>query len=258
MLQKKYLFSVLALVVALGTFSSTVSADEGSNNDRGPRMGIMRMEARAMLKPSVVGRVTAVSGNTITITSRGLGRNATSTQTFTIDATNAVVVKGNATSTVSSIAVGDEVMAQGTISGSNVVATKIFDGKAMQRIGDRLDKRASSTQMMMGNGEPVVAGKVSAISGNSVTVVTASNQTYTVDATNAKVMVKGSASTLSSVAVSDRVVVQGTVNGNSIVATTVIDQGVPKVDNGNNDNNGNDHPGFIRGVGNFFKHLFGF
>jgi hypothetical protein len=111
-----------------------------------------------------------------------------------------------------------------------------------------------------GNGQPVIAGKVSAVSGNSLTVMTTSNVTYTVDASSAKILKGSNTIVLSSVAIGDTVLVQGAVNGTSVTASTVVDQsgtpanGMPAP--------GKEQPrGFLGGVGNFFKsfaHLFGF
>ncbi len=93
--------------------------------------------------PEVVGKVTAVNGNTITVTKnahrefkRGTSTPVTTTTPpapiiYTIDASNAVVIKGNATSTVASITVGDVLSVQGTVSGTNVTATKIRDNSMM-------------------------------------------------------------------------------------------------------------------------------
>jgi formylmethanofuran dehydrogenase subunit C len=203
-----------------------------------------------------------VSGNTITITNRG-PREASTTVTFTIDASNAVVVKGNATSTVGSIAVGDVILVKGTITGTNVVATKIFDGPMMQKIGERMEDRrgnhASSTPPFQGNGQPVVAGTVSAVSGNTITIINSGNASYTVDVSGAKIIVKGNQNaSVSNVSIEDHVVVQGAVNGASITATSVLD-GTNNSGNGG-DNGGEDKgpKGFFGGIGGFFKHLFGF
>ena len=57
-----------------------------------------------------------------------------------------------------------------------------------------------------------------------MTVTNKSNVTYTVDATNAKIVQGQNTIAVSNVAVGDSVVVQGTVNGNSITASSVIDQ----------------------------------
>src|ERR1700722_1326994 len=76
------------------------------------------------MPPGVFGTVSAISGSTLTVTSKGFGANATAT-TYTVNAANATVMKNGATSALSDIAVGDNVMAQGTVSGDTVTATKI-------------------------------------------------------------------------------------------------------------------------------------
>ena len=201
-----------------------------------------------MMRPAVSGTVTAISGSTITINARQGFSSTTPTTTFTINATNATVRKNNATSTVSSIVVGDRISAIGTVSGTNVTATSIIDG--MMGRGNNDDQgnngNASSTAPFLGNGEPVIAGTISSISGNSVSITTASNIAYTVDTTNAKIVKGGSASTLSAVTVGDKVLIQGTINGTTVSATTVVDQTKQA------------SKGFIGGIGQFFMHLFGF
>lgn len=209
-----------------------------------PGMGGMR---GMMGKPAVVGTVSAVNGNSITVSGRqGFGTSTPAT-TFTVDATNAKVMKANAASTVSSIAVGDTVVVQGTVSGSNVTATMIRDGVMMMR---GAGNKTGQTPAVQGNGEPVIAGTISAINGASLTVTNKSNVTYTVDTTNAKILLGNTASSLSSVKVGDAVVVQGTVNGNSIAASSVIDQAAPAGQT--------THKSIFAGIGQFFSHLFGF
>ena len=75
----------------------------------------------------IVGTVATVNGNSLTDTSKFGQRDATST-TYTVDATNATVIKNGRSPTVSAIAVGDTVMVTGTVSGTSVTATKINDG----------------------------------------------------------------------------------------------------------------------------------
>lgn len=234
--------------------------------------GVNGMNRGGTMKPGVFGTVTAVNGNTITINGRqGFGPTATATTTYTVDATNATVKKNNATSTVSAIAIGDTIFAQGTITGTNVVATTIRDGVMMGARGQGGpgmngkggQGHATSTPPVSpftGNGQPVIAGSVSAISGTSLTVTTASNVIYTVDASNAKIVEGQNTIALSTIVVGNKVLVQGTVNGTSITASTVVDQsGVPASVTANMDKGRK--LGFFGGVGNFFKsfaHLFGF
>ncbi len=219
--------------------------------------------------PGVFGSVSAISGDTLTVTSKGFGQHATTT-TYMVDATNATVTKNGSASSVSAIAVGDSVMVQGTVSGTNVIAKTIRDGIPQLKGRDSDNDwsgHATSTMphkpmpmgpTIAGNGEPVVGGTISAINNSTITLTNKSNVTYTVDASSALVSKGNATSSVSSLAVGDNVLVQGTVNGTSITASTIIDQGAPKTA-------GNDgKPGFMGignifgGLGAFFHHLFGF
>jgi len=161
--------------------------------------------------PGVFGTVTAISGTSLTVTSHGFGQNQNQT-TYTVDATNATVTKNGSASSVGNIAVGDQVMVQGTVNGTNVTATTIRDG--MMGRG------------MNGNG---VFGTVASVSGNTITVTATmgsnggSGTTYTVDATNAAVTKNGASSSVSNIAVGDKVMVQGTVSGSNVTATAIRD-----------------------------------
>jgi hypothetical protein len=199
--------------------------------------------------------------------------NATTTPaTYTVDAANAQVMKNGATSTVASIAIGDTVMVQGAVSGTNVAATMIRDG-AMTAMGQRgmpgnygKGNRPTSTPAaspIQGNGEPVVAGNVTAISGSSLTVTNASNVTYTIDISNATIVKSGATTTIASVAVGDNVIAQGVVEGASVTASSLIDQGSSNRSNGTPTNapstgSRSGLSGFFGAIGNFFKHIFGF
>ncbi len=218
--------------------------------------------------PGVFGTVASISGNTLTVTSKGFGPNATAT-TYTVDATNATVTKTNAASTVSVIAVGDMVAVQGTVSGTNVTATTIHDGMMRMMRGEhdgmfgKGAHSASSTpggtasQFPAGNGQPVIGGAVTAITGNSLTVTNKSNVTYTIDATSAKVSKASvTGATVSSISVGDNVVIQGTINGTAVTASSVIDQGTAPSSTGTTPPA--HRGGFMGAVGGFFSHLFGF
>jgi hypothetical protein len=195
---------------------------------------------------------------------------------YTVDATSAKIYKGSATTTVSvsDIAQGDTVMVQGTISGTNVAATVVRDGVSGTMGGGKgfgggrgassTMPRSSSTPLIQGNGEPVVGGSVTAISSTTLTITNSSNVPYTINVASATVVVKGASSTLSNIAVGDNVIVQGTVNGNSVTASSIIDQGVKGANTSST--NGQSHGGgigaglggFFGAIGGFFQHLFGF
>jgi hypothetical protein len=246
-----------------------VGANPGADAKRGS--GIPGRPA-GMVRPGIFGIVTAVSGNIITINGRQGFGSTTATTTYTVDATNATIRKGNATSTISSIVVGDTISVQGTITGTNIVATAIFDGingsvggrgqgdqsNGNDGKGDK-SSHATSTLPFLGNGQPVVAGKVSAVNvnGASLTVTTASNVIYTVNASSSKILEGQNTIALSSVLVGDTVLVQGTVNGTSITASTIVDQSSPAASVTANLDKGQKR-GFFGGIGQFFMHLFGF
>jgi hypothetical protein len=64
--------------------------------------------------------VASVSGNTLTITN-------VSNVTYTVDASSAKIVKGNATSTISNISAGDRVIVQGAVNGTAITASSVVD-----------------------------------------------------------------------------------------------------------------------------------
>ena len=260
---KKYIYAFVSLfilsafvLVASPAFAQTTPAPAPGTWGGHAGGGNTVMRAKGMMKPAVFGTVTAVSGNTITVSGKqGFGANVTAT-TFTVDATNAKIMKANVAGTISSIVVGDTIVAEGTLTGTNLVATTIRDGVMPMR-GGTTPRAPGATPAFTGNGQPVVAGTVTSISGNTISITNKSNVTYTIDATNAKVTQGNTVVTVSSVVVGDNVVVQGTVNGNSVVATTVIDQHVSTTTTAG----GTTKPaskGFFGGIGAFFSHLFGF
>jgi hypothetical protein len=209
------------------------------------------------MSPIVVGKVSAINGNILTIISQqGFNRAAhNTTATITVDATNAKLLRGNTTITLSSIAVDDNIVVQGILTGTNVVATIIRDGKVGN--GNEGDNNQALLQIQ-GNGQPVVGGTVSTINGSTLTITNSSNVTYTVDTTNAKIVQGKNTISLSSMKIGDLVIVQGTVNGTTITASTIIDQANSAnalVTNKEGKQNGF---GFFGSIGQFFRHLFGF
>lgn len=187
----------------------------------------------------VYGQVTAVGATTLTINAR-LSNNATST--FTVDAANAEVKKVGAgksgkgvSAKLSDITVGSYVKVHGTISGTTITAREVSFG--MPELGFFKDKKnddrknATSTRpaaiAIVGNGQPVLAGKVTSVSGNTVSIANngATTTTYTIDATNAKIVKAGATTTVSQIAVGDMIVAQGSVSGSTMTATSIIDKG---------------------------------
>jgi hypothetical protein len=250
------LAAVASLAVAVPAFAATTVTGTAQTHAGG------RFGGAGMVKPAVVGKVTAISGNTITVSARAFGKTSSATPTasvYTVDATSATITKNNVAGTIASIAVGDTIMVQGTVTGTNVAATTIRDGMTpgrgmMGKPGTTPGGQA--TPAITGNGQPVVAGAVTAISGSTITITNKSNVTYTIDATSATVNKAGATAALANIAVGDSVVVQGTVNGTNVTASTIIDQAQPASTSGTTGQPS--HTGFFGGIGAFFSHLFGF
>jgi len=222
-----------------------------------------------------MGTVTAINGTGLTITGRqGFGTSSPSV-TYAIDASGATVIKAGTTSTVASIAVSDVVEVQGTVNGTNVIATIIRDGLNGLPGQKKGSPHTTTTLPIKGDGKPVIAGTVSAVNGTSLTVNTNSGLNYTVDGSDARI-IKGQTTpiTVSDIQTGDTVIVQGSVNGTTIIATSIFDQSENhKTDlvtpTANPNSNGANAPasnpgaghkvlGFIGQLGGFFKHLFGF
>jgi len=233
------------------------------NNRSGQGQGLSHMNNNGVrpMGSGVLGTVTAISGNTITMNGRKGFGSTTTAVIYTVDATNAAVKKANATSTVASIAAGDMIVVQGKVTGTNILATSIHTGF----MGVRVNRGSSTSTPVLGNGQPVVAGTVSAIDGNTLTITNSSNVTYTIDASSSKVLqIPNTTVALSSVVIGDKVLVQGVVNGTSIVAYTIIDQKIPVNQSNPGDQlNARNKPitqskGVFAKIGSFFSHLFGF
>jgi polyisoprenoid-binding protein YceI len=263
---------VASLAIALPAFAQTAS----STHQWGP--GPVRL-------PGVFGTVASISGTTLTVTSkmfvgpRQASSTASAATTYTVDASNAQVYKNNATSTISSVATGDTVMVQGAVSGLDVTATVIRDGVVPMMGGKpgmmggrggmggkgfgHSSSTVSSTSLIKGNGEPVVAGSVTAVSGTTLTITNASNVTYTIDGSSSTIVKNGTSTAISNVAIGDNIVAQGVVNGTSVTASSIIDQGAKMVNASSTPGSGNHGGGgfgggFLGAIGGFFKHLFGF
>jgi hypothetical protein len=178
-----------------------------------------------MVKPGVSGAVSAKSGNILTVT----GKNGT---TYSVDATNAAITKltfgaagtkpASTTISLSQIIVGDNIMAQGTLSDTTLTATKITDGNFP----------AAGLGKNMGQ-KPAAFGTVGAVSSNTITLTGKNGTTYSVDATNAAITkitpgATGQKPTSTVISVSqiktgDSLSVFGTVSGTNIVATKITD-----------------------------------
>ena len=259
--------ALLASVLVFSSVSADTNNKSGAMHRKMPQQGVHNTKDGKSMKPAVIGTVTAVNGNSITVAShpmRPMGtNNQVATTTYSVDATNATVNKNNATSTVQNITVGDMVLVQGTISGTNVTATMIRDNSntranfATSTMPRRMDRgrfnASSSTMNILDNGQPVIAGNVTSVSGNIITISNSNNASYTIDATNAKITTGKDTVTIQSVAIGDGVIAQGTVNGNSMTATTVVERPVSQMKDAKTNK-----PGVFENVKNFIKNIFKF
>jgi hypothetical protein len=268
---KKYLTLTLAgSLMTLALAASPAFAQSPGSNRGEDGSKFRRFPPVSSVQPVLVGRVTAISGNTITVFGNATGNSNT---TFTVDASKATVLKASATTTASGISVGDHLVVSGNINGANVVATVIRDGVGMMKgkegrdqNGDNKNEDNKNRQgkgllppaIIEGNGQPVIGGQVSAVSGGSLTVTTKTNISYIVDATKANIQKDGATTTVSSVVVGDSVVVQGTVNGTSVTASTVIDRGVVQTTSQDANPDSKGSMGIFKSIGNFFSRIFGF
>lgn len=89
--------------------------------------------------PNIIGVVSTVNGNTLIITSKAQ-KNKKNPTTYTVDATNAKVIKAGTSTSVSNITVGDTVLVKGSIHGSNITATSILDRDKHIQKGKKTNK----------------------------------------------------------------------------------------------------------------------
>lgn len=197
------------------------AGEQGITNSQQPTDKTSNGNNNQQKNPMIMGKVTAVSGTTITITSNysstvsSTGELSTQTATtYTVDASSATVTKDGASSTVSAIAVDDEVSIEGTVSGTTITAKTVRVGKAQ---GEKQGNGTSGTVTAVSGTTIIMTGKVAPSTSSSTTTTT----TYTVDASSATVTKNGATSTVSAIAIGDEIMVQGTVSGTTITATAI-------------------------------------
>lgn len=260
-------------MLALLAVATPALADTNERADAGNGRGMFGIRAIfAPHNPEVVGKITAINGTTLTVDGNAPRQRGNkdkdaergSRTTYTINASSAQVFRGAATTTLTSLVVGDTVSVQGTVDGTTVTATSIRTGvigmgnmlrKVEQKLKDRPLPPAQA--VMQGNGQPVVAGTVTAQSGSTLTLTNKGNVSYAIDAASATVIKRGATTTLASVIVGDSVVVQGTINGTAVTASTVVDHGVAAT---STEKREDVRPlgGIFKQLGGMFSRMFGF
>ncbi len=184
--------------------------------------GTAHMRGMGRMRPAAVGKVTAISGTKITVSSTNPKDNTVTT--YVVDASAATVEKGSAgvtpaAATLTDISVGDTVMVQGTTSGTSIIATKILDG-VMARGGMEMMGRGGPGGPGMG-----ARGTVTAVSGSTITVSGKDSTSYTVNADSAKVS-KTVDIAVGDIKVGDEIDAQGTLSGTTVTAVHIMD-GIP-------------------------------
>ena len=183
-MQKTSLLKGLAALAALAAvgggaaMATMASADTTTATTTTPPAKTAHPDADWKGGMGVFGTIASVSGNTLTVT--GKAKDGTST-TYTVDATNTKIVKAvsgakPAAATLADLKVGDTVAVRGTVSGTSVTATQIMDG--MPPFGKGFAKgfgRGHGPMKPMG-----VGGKVTAVSGNTLTLSGKNGTTQTV------------------------------------------------------------------------------
>ncbi|MDB5189985.1 MAG: hypothetical protein JWN49_311 [Parcubacteria group bacterium] len=222
LLDKEFIMIKKNLAVPLAAFALVISAGGGlvaaahadTSTTTSTTTGAAQMTPHA--KPAAVGTVTAISGQTITLS------DPRDNVTYTVDATNATIEKHTApttqgqapaaptTITVSGIAVGDTIMVRGTVSGTTITATAIDDGQMMGGRGHG------------GFGGPGIHGTVTAVNGTTLTVQDKDGKTYTVNADAARAS-KVQTISVSAVQVGDTIEANGTLSGPTLTAKHLMD-----------------------------------
>ncbi len=212
MTKRQTLVTIPALALLLITGGAVAGITTIASAQEGTTEVAQTRGMRPAKGPHVHGTVTAVNGTTITITSER------DSATFTIDASAATFKKGvegatPTTVTIAEIAVGDEISAMGTLSGTTLSATDVIEGK--------FGGRGMGGPGKHGRGHGVM-GKVTAVNGSTVTVTGHDGTSYTVNAGSATVQ-KMTAGALSDIQVGDNIGVHGDVSGTTVTAKTIMD-----------------------------------
>lgn len=195
--------SVIAPGFAFAQTGTSTDQNKPQSSNHGKSFTRQEMVSHAR---GINGTVVSISGSIITITDK-------KGTTYTVDATSAKYTSegpGNFL-TFSGIQVGDKIMVRGVTTGTNIVATSISDSSFVART--------------------VFSGKVTAITGTTITLVKNKTVTYTVDASTAT-LTKGfgkNAKTISAsdVVVGDRLTIIGTLSGTTVTASRVDDMTYP-------------------------------
>lgn len=210
--------AMLALVlVASPTLAATIKNSPSGKSIAGRVSGLRPFMPQGgkgitSVKPAATGKITAISGNTLTISGND-------SKAYTVDATSAKISsgfgQGASTITFASLTVGEMISVTGTVNGASVAATAI----------SVFNDKGDANRPAFNGVKPAAMGKISAVSGSIITVTGNDKTAYTVDAT-AAVITKGFGANAQTVALStltsgEMISITGTVNGTNIAATAI-------------------------------------
>lgn len=210
MKKKNYVLTGTMLVLTFALIASSpslVSAKTGANYYTPSRI-VSQLHRNFQLP--ITGTVTSLSGTTITLTSK----NST---IYTINATNAKLIKNGVSATIANILIGDTLFVRGAVTGTSVAATNILDGKPTLTT----KKHTVETKKLNMN-----LGTITAINASGFTmqrVVKHATSTITVNTTNTTIFKKnGQTAVFSDLLVGQRVLVNGTYNSTTGVIDPVL------------------------------------
>lgn len=214
----------------------------------------MMNQQNQMGKPMIMGIVTKISGDTITMTSKNINRddnNSEDTITYTVDASNATFYKAMEKASISDVKDGNRIMVEGTVSDTKITATEIH-------IGNFSQWENGQTGILNGNGKPVVVGKVTDVneSNKTITIEAYNNASYVIDLSGANIYEARKTIQISDIKDGNIVLVQGEIDGSNVKASNVSVQTNNKSTTGQINNQNGQKVGFFHKIGNFFSHLF--
>ncbi len=215
---------VVSAATSIDMVRSATSSPRGhkEGNKRGSSHSGSAVGLSESAPHGVMGTISLVNGTSITLLS--------GTTTYVVDASNAKIIDPSsagtvAPSSISNLKIGDAVAVRGTISGTSITATAVFDGVFKHGPSGKNNPAAIKARHYQG-----IIGIVSALNGTTLTVdgkeaTSTATSTYTVDASAAKVLktsIKGKAS-VSDIAVGDTVRISGDIVGQSVTAKVILD-----------------------------------
>lgn len=194
-------------ILPIATFAENVPNEQGKVHAKGS------FEQRAHDKKDykgITGTVSSIVGTTITLTNKA-------GVVYTVDSTNAQFPQKPIPETFANVLVGDELSVVGAVTGNTILAKRITNISFFKR--------------------NVFGGRVTAISGNMITIVDLKKTTFTIDATNAiflngnenvhipaspaGISAKAKALTIADLKVGNMITAIGTQSGTTIVATKI-------------------------------------